>query len=128
MRERSICFVVVLILFLNGEIFAQQRSLSAVNSFIPTQKNSLVNTLYYAKYQFKIYQGSGLLNYHRNSFGSFTNIRQLNPIKADHYSTHLSFFCEKELQFEKITAIPFRFRLGSVDYVDYLEQKTGNKK
>ncbi|MEM7574184.1 MAG: hypothetical protein AAF433_14855 [Bacteroidota bacterium] len=36
---------------------------------------------------------------------------------------HLAFFCRIEVELEKAVKMPVRFRLGSVDYVDYLEGK-----
>jgi len=45
-------------------------------------------------------------------------------ISSDFYTHNLAFFCKKELQLEKVTKVPFRFRLGSIDYVDQLEGKS----
>ncbi len=39
------------------------------------------------------------------------------------YSSQLGFFCKQEIKFDKITKIPFRFRLGSVEECDRLEGK-----
>ncbi len=44
-------------------------------------------------------------------------------ISSDYYIQNLAFFCKKELQLEKVTKVLFRFRLGSIDYVDHLEGK-----
>lgn len=44
-------------------------------------------------------------------------------ITPDHYTQNFGFFCKKELQFEKITKVPFKFRLGGVQYCDWMEGK-----
>ncbi len=37
---------------------------------------------------------------------------------------HLAFFCRIEVELEKATRFPVKFRLGDVQYVDWLEGKT----
>jgi hypothetical protein len=44
-------------------------------------------------------------------------------VPSDLYYCQSGFFCKKEWRLEKSTHIPFRFRLGSLDYCDALEGK-----
>ena len=46
------------------------------------------------------------------------------PVVPQNFSIkNLPFFCDKEYKLEKLTKIPFRFRLGSVAYCDKMEGK-----
>ena len=56
------------------------------------------------------------LNYHYTPL----NITSITP---DFYKRNLGIICKKEIIFEKKTNIPFRFRLGSLEYVNRLEGK-----
>ncbi len=56
---------------------------------------------------------------------SLFNITPCMLVSPFFYSCNLAFFCRQEIKFEKITKIPFKFRLGSVQQVDYLEGKKG---
>lgn len=51
------------------------------------------------------------------------NAQPATVLRADFYCTQLGFFCKKELKLESVTRIPFRFRLGSLQYNDWLEGK-----
>ena len=44
-------------------------------------------------------------------------------ITGNFYTQNFGFFCKKELQVEKFTKIPFKFRLGSVQQCDWMEGK-----
>jgi hypothetical protein len=47
----------------------------------------------------------------------------LHPLPQNFYSQGLGFFCRKEIQLQKVTSLPVYIRLGSKDYVDYMERK-----
>jgi hypothetical protein len=40
---------------------------------------------------------------------------------------HYGFFCKAELKTDAVFKIPVRFRLGSLQYCDYMEGKSGGK-
>jgi hypothetical protein len=54
---------------------------------------------------------------------SFAEKMQAVGISGDFYAQHVGFICKKEYTLEKATHIPFRFRLGSLEYCNYLEGK-----
>lgn len=59
-------------------------------------------------------------------FIDYTNPEALHYIfklPSAYYINHVGFFCKQELKIQKITSLPVFFRLGSHDYVNWLEQK-----
>ncbi len=57
---------------------------------------------------------------------SFAPVYPHNVVPANFSLKNLSFFCRQEKRWENLTGVPFKFRLGSVQYVDWLEQKPNN--
>ncbi|UEG50651.1 hypothetical protein LK994_04090 [Ferruginibacter lapsinanis] len=51
------------------------------------------------------------------------NTLSVPVLAGNFYANQLGFFCKQEIKLEKITKIPFKFRLGSVESCDRLEGK-----
>ncbi len=53
----------------------------------------------------------------------FKTFFSYSVLPSNFYSSHLPFFCDKELKIQKAIKLPIKFRLGSVQYCDWLEGK-----
>jgi hypothetical protein len=128
MSQRLKYFLVVLLLMLfTGEVFAQNEISKNKTLLIlpdtllhiktmPITFKSLLD-----KPRFTLASNSCIPR--KLSYIQGTNIlfdsMQLMPI----YIKTLGIICKAEYKFETVTLIPLRFRLGSLDYTNYLEQK-----
>jgi hypothetical protein len=108
MVQRVCCFLVVLLLMFQENILGQEKPWSKVINYPSFSANQLL-------YLRQIPADSLPKKLHVLNF--------TKPLSPTFYASHPGFFCKKELQLDKITIVPLRFRLGSLDYVNYLEQK-----
>jgi len=51
------------------------------------------------------------------------SINSIKILDQNYYTSHLGFMCKKELALEKLTKVPLRLRLGSMQQCNYLEGK-----
>lgn len=99
------CGFVLIFLFIFSFAYAQNpKNLSSL-----VQKNKLKNSDTLIRFTQPI-----ILN-------QITNTSQFIP--EDFYTKNMGFFCKQELVIEKITKIPLRFRLGSLQQCNYYEGK-----
>lgn len=112
MCQRHFKFLVVLFFISLGKIYGQEK----IPQSVP------FDTVYRAEYNIgkNLRIKSPLPNH---SYTIKQPISFPQPLSKAFYTEQLGFFCKKELEVEKKLAIPLRFRLGSLAYVDYLEQK-----
>jgi len=122
MPERCFYFVVVLVLFFNVEIFSQQKSFEGIK--LPINYNTLANFEFENVSKIEYMPNDSPIIFKKIKADSvIIKQKSLFVLSPSFYSNHLTFFCNNELKLEKITSVPFRFRLGSLDYVNYLERK-----
>ena len=53
----------------------------------------------------------------------YTNFSTIKAVSPNFYVKNLGFFCRQELKLEAATNIPFKFRVGSINYCDWMEGK-----
>ena len=111
-------------IFVGGSVFGQFKG-RYLSIFIPYNKEKIklipcnTSSLYYNS----DWRRRPILITKPDNFSlQFTNIKSI-IIRPDFYTQNFGFFCKKELQLEKITKIPVKIRLGSVQQCDWLEGK-----
>lgn len=116
MAERRFYFVVVLIFLFNGEIFSQEKNVENFPEF---------RTILPLKHSFSQEKRITITALLKQSERVFSNSTFLSGKSLFLLQPNIpqTFFCKKEWEFEKATSIPLRFRLGSLEYTDYLEKK-----
>ncbi|HWR32865.1 MAG TPA: hypothetical protein VN451_05045 [Chitinophagaceae bacterium] len=130
--QRFISFLVVWLLMFNGKIFAQINPWDY--HYGPPDQHKIIqenikriNAEKHTIFQIKADNYAFILWKHEDitrpgCFGGTQSVGEI--IKPTTYiKDGIGWFCKKELQLDKITHLPVRFRLGSLDYVNWMEQK-----
>jgi hypothetical protein len=94
-----------------------------VNPVFPVQYHYEASNRLALNYKLRANTTKPAININTNNFYPGHIPLSYSPISANFYTQNFGFFCKKELQVEKITKVPFKFRLGSVQQCDWMEGK-----
>ncbi len=128
MSQRGFYFVVVSILFFNVENFSQVKSSESIKLPINCAALHNFSSDDVLKLDWTLKDTANKLKRMDGDSAILRTSQRLIVLSPSFYTSRLGFFCRKEIKLEKITSVPFRFRLGSLDYVNYLEQKPNARK
>lgn len=123
MRERRISFIVVSLLLFKFSLQAQ--TFQVKNPVSLVEKQSIMHKLGNSFPASSITSDSLIQGSHKK-LKNFFPLAPFSGISPDFFANSnapTAFFCRQELKLEKALGVPFRFRLGSVEYVNYLENK-----
>lgn len=104
--QRIIKIIVVLLIGLFGTHALQAQLLSATRPL--AVKSAIYNRL---------------MQLPADSVSVLNHTPPVQSIPSDYYTRHFGFFCDKELKVEKLTGVPLRFRMGSLESCNRLEGK-----
>jgi hypothetical protein len=116
--QRVYGFLVVLLLILPGKNFSQQQ-MPLIAQKMPHALQSFSMSATQRAHSIRYFLGQSLTNIPDCNL----NNHPFHIINSNFYTNHFGFFCRHELLFEKMTYVPLRFRLGSLDYVNKMEGK-----
>lgn len=95
-----------------------QTGLSAHRNYAPPQYKGIKTHSQMLKYNLKTPNKSVKMHFNTASVD-----KKAQPMPLVFSAEHLPFFCKIEYRIESQYKIPFKFRLGDVQYVDELEGK-----
>lgn len=107
MKEKGF-FLFFCMIFVGQSIFCQQKSLWPI---VKKPANAFTSNVLGVKYAADSRANMNLYN-------------RFAVIQPNYYTQNFGFFCKKEWELEKSVNVRFKFRLGSLQYCDWMEGKT----
>lgn len=68
-------------------------------------------------------QGVAVKQFAAGNYNAAAGLQAAQPVNPAHATSSFGFFCRQELKMDKRTAMPVRFRLGSMEQCNRLEGK-----